>query len=282
MAILIGIMAISFGSILAKLAQAPSLLTAAYRLTSAVLVMTPFVFYKALLDFKKLRPRDLGWTVLSGGFLALHFAAWISSLKYISVSSSVVLVALQPVFVALGSWLLLKESIPCKAVLTGSIAMIGTIIIGLGDMQLGREALWGDFLATAGALFAALYWMVGRRVRQNLSVSIYTYLVYGSAAFFLLSLAIVQGLPLFNYLAGEWLLFLTAGIVPTLGGHSLFNWALAYLPSFVVSVAVLGEAIGATILAFLLLGEIPTHAQLLGGCFILLGLYLFLKETARG
>jgi len=281
MAILIGIMAISFGSIFAKMAQAPSLITASYRLALAVLIMTPFTVFANFKEFRKIDKKILGWTFLSGVFLALHFATWISSLKYITVSSSVVLVALQPVFVALGSWLFLKEPIPFKALLTGCMAFIGTVIIGLGDFRLGGEALWGDLLAILGALFAALYWMVGRFARKTLSVSTYTYLVYSMSSVLLISFAYLQGLPLFSYPGRDWLLFLAAAVVPTLGGHSLFNWALGYVPSFVVSIAILGEAIGATILAFFLLQEIPTTTQLVGGGFIILGLYLFLRETAK-
>jgi len=280
-AILLGIMAISFGSIFAKLSVAPSLIIAAYRLALAVLLMTPFIVLAKPKEFQKVDKNVLGWTFLSGFFLALHFATWISSLKYITVSSSVVLVALQPVFVALGSWLFLKEPISLRGILTGSIALIGTFIIGLGDLSLGRDALWGDLLAVIGALFAALYWMVGRVARKSLSVSVYTYLAYGVSAVLLLAMAAFQGIPLFSYPAREWLLFLAAALIPTLGGHSLFNWALGYVPSFVVSVAILGEAIGATILAFLLLKEIPTNTQLTGGVFIILGLYLFLRETAK-
>lgn len=280
-AIYIGIMAISFGSIFAKMSTAPSLIIASYRLVFAALLMTPFMFFKGWNEFKRIKGKLLAWTLLSGIFLALHFATWISSLKYISVSSSVVLVALQPVFVALGSKVILKEKLPGKALLTGAVALVGTFIIGLGDLRLGGEALGGDFLAIAGAFFAALYWMVGRYARRELSVSVYTYLVYSICAILLFTFSAWQKLPLFAYPAREWLLFLGAALVPTFGGHSLFNWALGYVPSFVVSVAILGEAIGATILAFFLLSEIPSSTQLIGGALILTGLYFFLKEMAK-
>lgn len=275
-AISVGILCISFGSILAKLSTAPSLVIAAYRLFFTALLLTPWVLVKSREDFKNLDLPLLAWTALSGVFLALHFATWITSLKYISVSSSVVLVALQPVFVALGSFFILKESIPFKALLSGALALSGTLIIGAGSLQLGKDALLGDILAVAGALFAALYWMTGRVVRQRLSVTAYTYIAYSSCAVLLLLFTIFQGLPLLDYPPREWLLFVASAIIPTLGGHSLFNWALGYVKSIVVSVAILGEAVGATILAFFILKEVPGTTELIGGTIILMGLYLFL------
>lgn len=275
-AIGVGILCISFGSILAKLSTAPSLIIATYRLFFTALLLTPWVLWKNRQDFQSLDWASFGRAGLSGVFLALHFATWISSLKYINVSSSVVLVALQPVFVALGSLLVLKETIPLKALLSGALALSGTFIIGAESLQLGKQALLGDILAITGALFAALYWMTGRVVRQKLSVTAYTYIAYSSCALLLLLFTLFQGLPLFAYPPREWLLFVASALVPTLGGHSIFNWALGYVKSLVVSVAILGEAVGASILAFFILGEVPGTLELVGGLIILLGLYLFL------
>lgn len=276
-----GIIFISFGSIFAKMSAAPALVIATYRLLFTSLLLTPYALLCKRQELKKLMPADLRWALGSGFFLALHFATWISSLKYISVANSVVLVALQPVFVAAGSLVIFKERIAVKALLAGGLALCGTFIIGYGDLKLGPGAFWGDFLAVSGALFAASYWMVGRYLRQNLGVFTYTYVVYSTCALILLGLTISQGLPLFAYPPGEWLLFLGMAVIPTLGGHSLMNWAIGYVQPIVISMAILGEAVGATILAFVLLGEIPSPMDLLGGLIILVGLYLFLRYNAN-
>ncbi|WP_227763099.1 DMT family transporter [Zhaonella formicivorans] len=271
-----GIICISFGSVFAKMSAAPALVIATYRLTFASLFLTPYALWKNRQELKKLSPKVFLWALLSGAFLALHFATWISSLKYINVSSSVVLVALQPVFVALGSFFIFREKIPLKALLAGMLALSGTFVIGLGDLELGKTALWGDILAVTGAVFAAAYWMVGRSLRQILSLTAYTYVVYTTCALLLFLFTAGRGIPLFGYSARDWLLFLGLALIPTLGGHSSFNWALAYVQSIVVSLAILGEAVGATVLAFLLLGEMPGSLELIGGIIILAGLYLFL------
>jgi drug/metabolite transporter (DMT)-like permease len=258
------------------MSAAPALVIATYRLTFASLFLTPYALWKNRQELKKLSPKVFLWALLSGAFLALHFATWISSLKYINVSSSVVLVALQPVFVALGSFFIFQEKIPLKALLAGMLALSGTFVIGLGDLELGKTALWGDILAVTGAVFAAAYWMVGRSLRQILSLTAYTYVVYTTCALLLFLFTAGRGIPLFGYSARDWLLFLGLALIPTLGGHSSFNWALAYVQSIVVSLAILGEAVGATVLAFLLLGEMPGSLELIGGIIILAGLYLFL------
>ncbi|MDS1030922.1 DMT family transporter [Bacillota bacterium LX-D] len=277
----IAIICISFGSIFSKMSDAPAIIIAAYRLGFSSLLLLPFIFGKSWQEFKSIKSSKVLWALLSGLFLALHFATWVSSLKYITVSSSVVLVALQPVFVAVGSYLFLKEKIPIKALLAGLIALSGTFLIGAGDLQIGSKALWGDFLAISGAVFAAAYWIVGRSLRQSLSVTTYTFLVYTTSAVILFGFAYVQSIPLLAYDIKNWVLFFALAIVPTLGGHSLFNWSLGYVQSIVVSISILGEAVGATILAYFIFGEAPTFIELFGGIVILLGLYLFIINNKQ-
>lgn len=277
----LAILGLSFGSFLAKLADAPALIIATYRNGLATLIMAPFVFALCRDEFKTLSFRDISAAFASGVFLAFHFATWIASLDYTSVASSTVLVTLQPVFVVLGASVFLKEKVPAKALAAGLLAITGSIIIGFSDFQIGGRALWGDFLALSGAVLIAGYMLIGRRLRQRLSLTAYTFLAYGSCTLTLFLMDLLTGTPLAPYSATNWLLFLAMALIPTIMGHSLLNWNLKYLPASTVSVSVLGEPIGASILAGIFLAELPTTLQILGATLILIGIYLFMRLSAE-
>ncbi|MGI6554973.1 MAG: DMT family transporter [Bacillota bacterium] len=273
----IAIVGLSFGSFLAKLSDAPALIIATYRNGFATVILTPFALFLCRHEFKNLSLRDGAAAFVSGVFLAFHFATWILSLDYTSVASSTVLVTLQPVFVVLGSYIFLKETVSKKALLAGLLAIVGSVIIGLSDFRIGGMALWGDFLALSGAVLIAVYMLIGRRLRQRLSLTAYTFLVYGACSVTLLLMDILTGTPLAPYSAQNWLLFLAMALIPTIMGHSLLNWNLKYLPASTVSVSVLGEPIGASILAGIFLHEMPAGLQVIGAGLILIGIYLFMK-----
>ena len=275
------IIGLSFGSFLAKLSDAPALIIATYRNGLATLILAPFALTVCRNELKELSVRDVAAAFAAGVFLAFHFATWITSLDYTSVASSTVLVTLQPVFVVLGSFLFLKESVPIKAISVGFLAIAGSIIIGLSDFRIGGTALWGDFLALSGAVLIAGYMLIGRRLRQRLSLTAYTFLAYGSCSLVLLLMDILSGTPLAPYSTQNWMLFLAMALIPTIMGHSLLNWNLKYLPASTVSVSVLGEPIGASILAGIFLNELPTGLQIVGASLILIGIYLFMKLSAE-
>ncbi|KUK10877.1 MAG: hypothetical protein XD50_0889 [Clostridia bacterium 41_269] len=276
-ALVIAVIGISFGSIFAKFSDAPSLIIATYRNVLATFILLPFAFTTFRKELMAVSKRDFFAASAAGIFLAFHFAAWIKSLEYTTVASSTVLVTLQPIFVVLGSVLVLKEKVGKKALAAGSLALVGSIIIGAGDFSVGGSALWGDFLALSGAFFIAVYVLIGRSLRQRLSLVAYTFVVYGFCSLFLLLMNLIVGAKLYPYSLYNWLLFLGMALIPTTIGHTLLNWALKYLPAPTVSVSVLGEPVGASILAAVLLGEYPAAAQLLGGALILTGVYFFMK-----
>ncbi len=277
----LAILGLSFGSFLAKLSNAPALIIATYRNGLATLILAPFALLLCREELKNISARDVTAAFASGVFLALHFATWIASLDYTSVASSTVLVTLQPVFVVLGAFLFLKESVPLKALSAGLLAIAGSIIIGFSDFRVGGTALWGDFLALSGAILIAGYVLIGRRLRQRFSLTAYTFIVYGSCSIVLLLMDVFSGTPLAPYSARDWLLFLAMALIPTIMGHSLLNWNLKYLPASTVSVSVLGEPIGASILAGIFLNELPTSLQITGASLILIGIYLFMKLSAE-
>ncbi|WKZ52268.1 MAG: DMT family transporter [Anaerolineales bacterium] len=291
LAIFIAILAVSTASIFIRLAQkdAPSLVIAAIRLTVASLALAPFALLQHGDEIRSITRREWTLAALAGLFLSIHFAAWITSLEYTTVVSSVVLVSTGPLWVALLSPVFLKE-IPTRWVWIGmTLALLGGIIVGLGDScsltdsrlscpplsdLLAGSAFFGNFLALLGAWTVAGYLMIGRSLRARLSLVPYIFIVYGVAALALLGYVAAAKQSLFGYPKLTYLWMLGLALIPQLIGHSTYNWALRYMPASLVSVATLGEPIGSAILAFLILGESPSALTLLGGILILAGIYL--------
>ena len=297
-AILFGILAVSTASIFIRYAQkeAASLVIAAWRLSVATLVLAPIAISRRRAELAALNRRDFLLALLSGVFLAVHFATWITSLQYTSVASSVVLVSTTPLWVALLSPFVLKESIG-KAVLVGMVlALMGGVIVGISDtcvVSAGRlscpslaeflhgQAFLGDILAVIGAIAAAGYLLIGRNLRARTSLISYISLVYGMAALVLVIIMFIAGLRPFGYPPQTYLWFILLGLVPQLLGHSTFNWALGYLSAAYVAITLLGEPIGSTILAYLLLQEKPTMLKVIGGALILIGIYIASRSEVK-
>ena len=285
-----GILAVSAASIFIKFAQeyAPSLVIAVWRLTVASLVLAPVAASRNRAEIRALSRPDLRLGLLSGIFLALHFASWITSLQFTSVASSVVLVTTTPLWVALLSPLVLHERITRQVAFGMILALAGGILVAisdscswqaglscpsLGDFVRG-QAFLGNFLALFGAWMAAGYILVGRRLRARMSLIPYTFVVYGMAAIVEIVIMIGAGESAFGYPAQAYFWMILLALVPQLLGHSAFNWALAYLPASFVSVALLGEPVGSIILAYFILGQTPGAINLLGCVLILAGIFI--------
>ncbi len=278
----VGVIAVSFAAVLIKLAAAPPLVIAFYRMLFTFLMLAPLAWGLAREDLRRISRRDWIGTLAAGFSLALHFASWISSLRYTSVASSTVLVTTQPVFVVLGSWLLFRERFPTRALMGLALAFGGSSLIGLSDFRVGGQALWGDLLALVGAVTFAAYLLLGRGLRQRLAILPYTALVYGSCTLVLLLFCLFNGLPLYPYAPGDFAIFATLAFLSTVIGHSIFNWAVKFVAAPVIAVSILGEPVGATLLAALLLRETPTLLQLAGGGVILVGITVFIVSSQGG
>jgi drug/metabolite transporter (DMT)-like permease len=289
--LIIGVLAVSTASIFIRMAQveAQALSIAAYRMALATVLLFPVVLFRFRVEIRKIN-WSTWWKISLGGlFLAIHFASWITSLSYTSVASSVVLVTTTPLWVAIFGAILLKER-PSKNVIIGlAVALTGSAIVGLSreiptwfmqsvtsSVVVGKPAdnLFGNFLSLLGAWAAAGYMLIGRKVRPQLSLPVYTFLVYGISAALLLMAVMVTKTPMTGFHAQTYLWLLLLAFVPQIIGHSAFNWALKYIPASLVSIALLGEPIGSTILAALLLHENPVLLEIAGGVFILTGIYL--------
>jgi drug/metabolite transporter (DMT)-like permease len=277
----IGVFTVAWAAILIRWAgEAPALVIAAGRLTVASLILAPIALARgAPRELRTLGRRDSVLALLAGLALAVHFATWITSLRMTTVATSAVLVETNPLFVAILSYLFLRERIGRLTALGIGLAIVGSIVIGLGDLgtgqvQLTSQTLLGDLLALVGGLMAAIYFLLGRRLRQRLSIVAYIWPVYTAAAVVLLALCLLTGQRLSGYAPGTYLMILLLAVGPQLLGHSSLNYALGHLSATLVTVAALGEPLGSAVLALLLLGEMPPLLTLGGGVLILAGIAL--------
>jgi len=274
----VSIIAVSTASILIRLSTSPPMIIAAYRLLFATLMLAPlYIAEGGHRRLMALNPRRLLTLIAIGFILAVHFASWITSLSYTTVASSVIFVHMDPIIVALLSHLLLGERLTVKRFIGVLIAFLGAIIIGWGDLRIGN--LYGDLLSLLGAFALALYLVAGRSLRRSLSLLEYVTPLYATSAALLILGCLIMNIRLHPYPVREYLLFLLIAFIPMILGHTLFNWALRYVEAPVVSVSLLGEPIGASLLALIILSELPPATTILGGAITLLGIYI---TSSRG
>lgn len=273
----LGLFAISSSSVLTKMCAAPALTIALYR----VGIASGFYYAMARTTGGSFRsaytPARLKLAVASGFFLALHFATWITSLSYTSVASSVVLVVTSPVWVALGGLIFLGEK-PRPLLLIGiAVTLAGSVVVSGADVTLDPRSLFGNLLAVAGAVAAAGYWLIGRKLRAEMDTFPYVAVVYAACAVFTLALIVIFRTPMWGFTQHTYLLLIAIALFPQVVGHTSLNWALKYFSAAAVAVITLGEPIGASILAWLILGQTVTLLQMVGGAIILVGVALSLR-----
>jgi len=281
--LLIATLAVSFAAILIRMSDAHAFVIAFWRLAIATVAMLGIgtVLGKTS-DLRRIRAdREFLLLVISGFFLAVHFASWTLSLEYTSVAASVAIVDSSPIIVAILSLLILKESVS-KTQITGIVlAVVGAAIIGLVDSS-GTESLFGNALAFIGAAAVAVYLIIGRTSRTRLSTFSYVIVVYGFCAFFLLVASFSVNASIITDDLSQYLLFLLLALGPSCLGHSLYNYALGHIRAPIVSTTTLGEAVGSTILAVFILSEIPGPIFVVGAFILFAGVILTLepwKET---
>ena len=235
---------------------------------------------------KDLNSRSIRLIIISGFLLALHFVSWIISLEFTNVISSVVLVTTTPIWVtAISPWLI-NEKVPKRFLLGLALAFLGMVLISFSNSGLFSNwkmneiffkdelVIHGNLLALLGALCAAGYVMIGRILRRQLSTGSYALSVYSIAGAALVVFAVVspeQSMRI-NLNELKWLVLLA--LIPQVIGHSLINWSLGIMPAYYVAISLLGEPIGSTILAVLILKEIPTISEIISAGIILLGIFI--------
>jgi drug/metabolite transporter (DMT)-like permease len=194
------------------------------------------------------------------------------------VATSVILVTANPLFVTIASYFFFNERLGRQTFLGIAVCIVGGVLIGYGNWRIGLDSLIGGILALSGALAVAGYLLIGRSVRKNMGLLSYAAICYSSAALLLLFITVVCGYPLFDYSARTYLMMVLLAVVPQLLGHLSFNWSLRYISATLVTIAILGEPVGATILAFIILDEVPTVLEIGGGFLLLLGIFIAFRK----
>lgn len=268
LALLGAVVSVSTAAIFIRLADAPPLTVAAYRLGLAALLFRTLAGSGLIHEIRGLRRATLLALLGAGALLAAHFGVWIASLSHTTLVNSVVIVATQPLFAALLSWWWIGER-PGARVWAGMVLAL----LGCGVLAGGGSPAAGDLLALAGAITAAAYLTLGRRLRGAMALARYLAAVHMAAAVLILPIAAVAG-PLWGLRPGTLLWLVALAAIPSLCGHGLLNYAVRRAPSYVVSLAILGEPIGAALLAWPVFGELPSGRALAGGALILTGVAL--------
>ncbi|TCI22002.1 DMT family transporter [Exiguobacterium sp. SL-9] len=261
-----------------KWTSAPAETAAFYRMLITCLMLLPFVDFKSLIRTRLMTRYAL---LLSGTLLAFHFWLWFLSLDYTTVASSTLFVTSSPIFVLIGNAIIFKKNPTRKGLAFALIAVLGGMLVAAGDIQLGREALFGDLLALIAALLIAGYWLVGQHVRTEMNTNTYSFSVYLVATFVLCFMLLIRGTTFTDFESVNWWYFLALAFFPTILGHNLFNYALARVSATVVSITILGEALWGMLFGFAFFEERLGVMQWVGAAVLLGGIYLFLKEDAR-
>ena len=275
--LLIGVLGVSPAAILIRLAEAPALTIATFRMGIAAIILLAFSILFSRSEFRNVDKKLAKWLIISGLFLGLHFAAFITSLEYTTIANSVFLVTTTPVFVAIGSQWILHEKLTPLTLIALMVTLTGGVILFLTHSSHGGADMKGNFLAIAGAITAAGYFLAGRKVRPQLPLLPYVVPVYSVAGILLLSMALASSSPIIG-LSGSsytWIACLT--IVSQIIGHTTLNWALARLTATTVSLSVRIEPVIATLIAIPVFGEIPQWSTIAGATLIILGVYLAAK-----
>ena len=275
----ISLLGISIAGPLVRLSSADPVIIAAWRLGFSLVIVSFFLIATGeWRDWRHITRGELAIAVAGGICLALHFWAWNASIHLTTIAASVTLVSLQPAVVAAISAVALRESPSNRQIGGIAIAIVGAFIIAAPDVRQGlapstNRALQGNLLAISAAVTAAIYYTIGRRLRSGLGVWAYVGIVYLAAFVSLIVIAITRGIPIQSQPPREIAIFAALAIGPMLLGHTGMNWALKFLPAYVVNLTVLGEPVGATLLGAFIpaIRQIPTAATLVGGAIVLTG-----------
>ncbi len=284
--LLIGILSVSLSSILIKLTyDVPAIIISSYRLLIASLILVSYAKLKKI-SIETKTGRDLIIAIISGLFLSLHFITWIASIKYTSIASSVTLVATSPVFVIIISFLLFGERPSLITLIATVVAILGTALISYSDKNIASSSkypapLFGDFLALLGAFAVSIYFISGSHLRKYMQTFQYITLVYSSAALFTTIFALLSSKPFTGYRTASYIYMILMAVVPQLFGHTSFNWALKHLKASAVAISVLGEPIGATILAYIFFHQTVSQLKLLGMAMVILSIAVSIKTSRQ-
>jgi len=277
----IAVFAVSWASIFVRLSEAPALACAFWRVTFSTLIIASLSLSKILNDLRRLKSSDIIKLFIPGFSLALHFGLWMESLFHTTVAISTTIVCTHPIFSALITYVKLKEKPTIGQIIGFLLALIGMHFLYIADNVTIDEAYMGDhalgiILALGGAITGGIYFAYGRIMRRHITLSVYTFVVYSSSVITLLAFMLIFNIPIFGYSIKSWTFFFLLALVPMMLGHTILNYLLKYFKVISITSAVLGEPIGATLLAMVIFNEIPTTLTVIGMVMTLSGIALVL------
>lgn len=234
-----------------------------------------------LAELRQTNRKTVCLCAVSGIFLALHFTFWFESLSHTTVASSTAIVCTEVIWVALGFTIFMKGKLSGTAVISIAVTLAGSLLIAFSDSSGARGSLYGDMLALAAAVFVAVYTLIGRIARTEMSTISYTYIVYGFCSVSLLAILLFQGYSLFGHGKSPAVVGLLLSIFSTLLGHSIFSWCLKFFSPAFVSASKLCEPVVASVFAVFLFQELPALLQILGGLITIGGVLLYSRAEAR-
>ncbi|MFC4406194.1 DMT family transporter [Haloarchaeobius iranensis] len=279
----VAVAAVSTSAPLVELSAAPSSVKAFYRVLFMTCLVAPVALRRSPGDFRRITGRDMGLAVVAGVALAAHFALWFASIDLTTIAASATLVQTQPLFVAVGAWLFLRDRVTRRTVAGIVVAVVGAALIGLdaGASATATDPLLGNVLAVVAAAMAAGYVLAGRSLRQRIRLFPYVTVVYGACTVVLFATVVAEGHALLDYPPREYALFLAMAVGPGIFGHTVINWLLDRVESAVVSVSLLGEPLGSAVLALALFAEVPGVLTVVGGAIALVGIAITVWNRER-
>ena len=277
----LAVFCVSTASIFVRYSTAPSLVLAAYRKSFVTILLIPAVFgsTERRRELRALTRGTVLWCLLSGGFLAFHFWTYFLSVNHTTVAASQVLTGTEVLFVALAMALLGSERYGRWGKLGIAVALAGALLVAYtpGGFQAGGT-LFGNLCGVIAAAMMAGYSLIGTKVRASVSNTVYTFLVYGTAALILNIMILFSPYSFIGYGAVNYLMGFLMAVLNSLMGHSIFNWSLKYLSPTLVAICKLFQPVFSTAWAFFLLSELPAPNQLLGGAVVILGIFLYIRH----
>ena len=282
LALLIGMFAISTSAILIRYSDSEPLVIGAYRQAFATLIFLPLILKDKAAEIRSQSYSIIFEMIFTGILLGAHFSFFITSVKETSVAASVLLATCHVVYVAILGRIFFGEILSKEAVIGTSVALAGILILFSGDLLDNPGNFMGNLFAFISGILAGLYYLSGRKLRKIISLPTYAFVVYLFSFLTMFTVVLIQNLSYSNLATSEIQLFLLMALIPTLLGHTMQNWALAYLPAYVVSISLLAEPIGSGLLAWLFFQEIPSFGVILGGLIVIAGLYFVIiaEESA--
>jgi drug/metabolite transporter (DMT)-like permease len=266
-ALLPAVLAVSSSAIFIRWAAAPPMAAAFWRGAMAGLLFIPvFLVPRFCRELFNLPWKRVGVIGAATTVICLHQICFISSLSYTSIAASTFLTSTQPIFTAFFGSLILKERVNTKSWLMICGALAGMALITMDRPMEG--ALFGNMLAVAGAILAALYSLASRKLRQSTPLIPFMMVVHASGTIFLGLLVWLFDIPLSGFELKTWFGLILLAFLPTAIGHTLLTFSIGFLPAFVVSSSLLGEPVGATILGAVFLSEMPGLQTIIGAAII--------------